>query len=228
MAVEKISKEIFVMNKLKVLHQVSFGQKNKDGTRRDSIYHYSYPNVKYTDVGELTAYTVDSFDSLIFQYNDWSAGAADNRIDKSVMLSYAHIPKLKRALREVMNWFYEDDDVFVLDDSDEVVVNDAKANLEVTAYGLIQRKSITFKPYVVDTDDERYEGVIMFVGSRENMVTLTIDQIDALTDFIENFRLYEASVQLMAVQQLITPLVAKDKSEQYVAAKPGPTTRRRN
>ena len=201
---ERIVCEVFRVNReLSVKHQVTFGKKALDGTRKGPVSAYTYNSRKYSNASSLTTYTLDTEDYLVLEKVNFDKSQESTKI----LLSYQHIFKLKNALKQVKMWFYDDDyrDMFLYI-NDVPRVNAEFEYTPATAFGLVAGSAIMLKPAVIEIENELFEGCTMHFNTPECFISLTLDQFEALQDFIENFRLYEASRLLFNTQQLLTPI----------------------
>ena len=190
--IEKIERVIFIPCKgLLIKHEVVFGQQNKKDQRRlDELSSRKYKTGKYSNVKTLISLKLESNDYLVLDY----IGNKDNR--ENIYISYPHIFKVKKFFRESLKWFYDDeyDELFVMNNENELIFNSDYRNEEIIINNLIGSKSLSIMPAIV-ADGE--EGVILFFNSRNKSVIMNIDQLESVIDFLENFRLYEASQLLI-------------------------------
>lgn len=192
--VERITRTIFnPCWGLSVKHQVVFGRKDKhDQKRRSELYQHNYTSQRYSDVTSLTSFSLETSDYLFLEkYNK----DADK---ETVFFSYPHLFKLKRALKNAMKWFYDDEfeHLFSYTDGDMIVNSDFKG-IKEEIYNLISNNSIIIIPDVVEIESELYEGVTLFLNNENQYVQMTIDQVEAFYDFFSTFDLYQSSQLLI-------------------------------
>lgn len=208
---EKIVCEVYrPCGELTVKHSVTFGKKRYDDRRNGPVSAFTYNTNKYADVKEVTSYTINTEDYLIFERNYFDKSQEPVRI----LMSYPHIFKVKNMLKRALKWFYTDEfsDVFMYFHDDPQPRINPEIKLEEGAYGLVGGAAIKVVPNIIFIENEYYEGVTMYFNSEACSINLTIDQLESLTDFMLSFRLYEASRLLFASQQLISPLDVDSKS----------------
>ena len=205
--VEKIVCEVFRVSGLIIKHSVTFGTKAQDGSRRNAITHYNYKSNKYTNESELTTYMVNTDDYIIFERN-----AKDKDEKVQVLMSYQHIPRVKKMFRKSLKWVEEDEyaDLFIYD-NDGIPHLNKEIQVELTAFNLVGGKAMMIRPHVVNWDNEYYEGYMLYFNNEDTYIELTYDMCEAISDFLDSFRLYEASRLLFNSQQLISPVQSEYK-----------------
>ena len=190
---ERITREVFSPCKgLKIKHQVVFGKKNDDETRSGELNKFEYRSNKYTDANNLISYTLNTSDYLVFECNVYG------REKIQIFVSYPHFYRVKRAFREAVKWFNEDKyaDMFIYKGNEPIFNSDFNDTCAV-AYNLVSNKAIKIAPTIIDIENEKYEGVIVYFNTEYDFVSMTMDQLEAVSDFLDEFRLYEASQLLI-------------------------------
>ena len=190
---ERITREVFSPCKgLKIKHQVVFGKKNDDETRSGELNKFEYRSNKYTDANNLISYTLNTSDYLVFECNVYG------REKIQIFVSYPHFYRVKRAFREAVKWFNEDKyaDMFIYKGNEPIFNSDFSETCSV-AYNLVSNKAIKIAPTIIDIENEKYEGVIVYFNTEYDFVSMTMDQLEAVSDFLDEFRLYEASQLLI-------------------------------
>ena len=214
---EKITRTVFQVCKgLKIKHQVVFGSKKDDETRRGELNKYEYNSSKYTDVTRLVSYNLETSDYLIFECNTYG------REKLQIFVSYPHFYRVKRAFKEAVKWFNDDkySDLFIYRGNTPIFNSDFK-NIEAVAYNLVSNSAIRITPTTIEIESEIYEGVTVCFNSELDFVTMTIDQLEAVSDFLDSFRLYEASQLLI---NYITSIEAPSAQTMQLDKKTGVTS----
>lgn len=195
--IERITRTVFTpAYNFKVKHQVSFGIKNEaDQKRRGELNKYEYSSNRYSDITRLTSLNLETSDYLVLEKTNYVGGEKDTT---QILISYPHLYRFKRTLRDAVSWFNDTEfaDVFIYKDK-EVYLNSKYKGLQAEAYRLVGNSTIAISPHILEIENEMYEGVIMYMNSYNNFVEMTIDQLEALYDFVDSFRLYEASQLLI-------------------------------
>ena len=196
---ERITCEVFRVNRdLSIKHQVTLGKKSiSDGRRRGPMSAFTYNSNKYSNVKELTSYTLDTEDYLIIE----KVAQSKEQEKVQILMSYQHIFKLKNALKEVRKWFYNDEYAELFIYIDDVPRVNVEMQVSAAAFGLVGGKAVMFRPAVVEIETEYFEGCSLHLNDEECVIYLTLDQFEALMDFVMNFRLYEASRLLLNTLQ---------------------------
>lgn len=195
--IERITRTVFTPTYgFKIKHQVSFGVKNEsDQKRRGELNKYDYTSSRYSDVTRLTSLSLETSDYLVLEKTSYIGSAQDKQ---QILISYPHLYRFKRMLRDAVSWF--NDPIFAnvfIYKNNEVFINPEYKNLSTEAYRLTGNSKIIITPHLLQIENEMYEGVIMYMNSYNTYVELTIDQLEALYDFVDSFRLYEASQLLI-------------------------------
>lgn len=204
---EKITCEVFRVSGLSIKHSVTFGTKAQDGSRRNAISYFNYKSNKYTNESELATYTINTDDYLIFEKM-----GKDKEDKEQVLASYQHIARVKKMFRKALKWVEDDEyiDLFIYD-NDGIPHLNKEMMQELTAFNLVGGKAMMIRPHVVQLDNEYYEGYMLYFNNEDTFIELTYDQAEAISDFLDSFRLYEASRLLFNAQQLIQPVQAEFK-----------------
>jgi ribosomal protein L4 len=201
--VERVTRTVFNPCKgMAVKHQVVLGSKDQAQKRKGELSTYNYKSTKYSDVTELTSMIIESSDFLILEkYNK------DKDVEnEKIFMSYPHLFKMKRALKQALKWFYADEfeDLFIYK-GNELIFNSDYTNEKIEIFNLVSNKAVMFQPDVIEIENQQYEGLIMFLNSESEIVQLTIDQVEALYDFFETFNLYQSSQLLINYVTSINP-----------------------
>ena len=201
MPTEKIVCEVFRVGDLTIRHSVAFGIKWSDGSRRGAVSNYTYKSNKYTNANELTAYQVNTEDYLIFEKY---GKTKEEKVQ--ILMSYQHIPRVKKMFRKALKWVEDDEylDLFIY--KDDIPYVNTEMQVEEGAFNLVGGKAFLMRPNVVQLDNEYYEGYLLYFNNEETFIELTYDMCEAVSDFLDSFRLYEASRLLFNSQQLISPI----------------------
>ena len=192
--IEKISYEIYRPSKDTKLSFVCYlGRKNYKTKKRESYhkeYRYTYRD-KYSDVNRMSSVKIKNNSALLLEdkNSDWSNDQS------SIMIGIKHMPRLIRGLREIVNWFYEIEDLFILDKDEKLHFNKKygkEINKKIRHFP--KNRLLAFKPTVIIRDDDiEYEGVIMYMNTNSSRHFLTLDEVEALLYTIENFDMFQSA-----------------------------------
>lgn len=122
----------------------------------------------------------------------WNKSIADTRYDfRSVSIAENKRFTVLSSLREVRSWFdtTKYPDLYVINNDNELEFNFDYKNLykhiQIPTSKRIQAIIIT--PGIVTIENEKYEGVFMYVNTRTVWAELTIFELDELIDAIDRF-----------------------------------------
>jgi hypothetical protein len=201
--IERITRTVFNPCKgLVIKHQVSFGSKDASQKRKSELYTYSYKSQAYSDITELTSLNLNTSDFVFLERLN-----KDREVEnEKIYISYPHLFKIKRALKDAIKWFYDDkyENLFLIKNN-ELIYNSDFSDERIEIYGLIGNKGIILEPDVVEIETQQYEGITMYINSEADYVHMTIDQVEALYDFFMTFNLYNASQLLINYVTSINP-----------------------
>jgi hypothetical protein len=201
--VERITRTVYnPCRGLAVKHQVVFGSKDQAQKRRGELYVHNYTSSRYSDVSKLSSMSLETSDFVFLEKLNYEKGVENEKI----FMSYPHIFKMKRALRNVLKWFYGDEyEDMYLYNGNVLTFNSDFGNEKEEVYNLVGNKSVHIIPDVIEIEGVQYEGVTMFLNSLDVSVQMTIDQVESLQDFFDSFNLYQSSLQLINYVTSVNP-----------------------
>jgi len=202
--VEKITRTIFnPARNLSIKHQVTFGQKDLNThKRKGELFKYDYSSEKYIDTSSLSSLILQTSDFIFLEKTSYDKEVETERI----FLSYPHLFKLKKGLKNALKWFYSSDyeKLFLYKDN-EIIFNSEFNDESVIIDNLIGRKNIILYPHIIEYENIQSEGVLMGFNQYENMIEMSVDQLEAMYDFFTTFNLYESSQLLINYTSQINP-----------------------
>jgi len=211
--VERIVRTIFRPTKnFAVKHQVQFGNKNSDLTRKSELYVSEYNSQKYSNISKLSSLYLESSDYLVFQYGNKDDG-------EEVFISYPHIFKVIKMLKESLKWFYSDTykDLFFIKKK-KLRFNPEYSDMMISTTDLISNKILYMQPSIIVVGEESVEGALLFFNESDKFVEMTYEQIEGLYFFLKNFNLYECSqllINFVYTQDKVTPTISSSKGEKH-------------
>lgn len=167
-----------------------------DKKRNICVKEKTYNTNKFSDFSKCREVTID-LNTYI------SLSTYIDKKEHSIFLSYQHLYKLKKSLKEVLEFFDNDD--FYDDETNEHIspfietdngweLHPQFENIEVNCRGLINNKHILFALDTIEDDNNKEEkGVVMFLNSEEAMVKLSEENFRIFADFIFNLNLLQVT-----------------------------------
>jgi hypothetical protein len=184
--------------------EVKLGDRNaRTGRRMDTVRLDEYTSErKYADRVRVRSIDISSNDYLVLEHR---VRLDDRNSETSkVLMSYPHLPRLRRGLVEIAAWMrrcYTEDGEFVAGMESEAM----KIENMHDGAGLV------FQPVKVneqrDDDATWVPGVRMYVNSWEAFSDTTVEMFDAFASFVGGFDLLAFSIaatQIPAIAALIS------------------------
>lgn len=205
MALEKITKTIYrPCRGLSIKHVINLGSKAKNGNRKSDTWASNYKSNKYNNASDLTSLFLDTQDYMVFSISN----------DVEVYVSYPHLYRVKKAFKKALKWFSASVEIFTEVD-DDLIVHTKYKKLNASALGLVGNRNIVIRPSVVDDGDYVYEGVAITLHEPDNVIYMTVDELEAFWDFLSTFNLYMSSQMMLNFAKLYEIKNQTRQTKQY-------------
>lgn len=202
--VERITRTIFTpARNLLIKHQVVFGKKDRDTQqRKGELMKYDFKSEKYSNASTLSSLFLETSDFIFLEKISY-----DKEIEnEKIYISYPHLFKVKRGLKDALRWFYDDEyENLFIHKNGNILFNSDYETERILISGLIGQKSLTLIPDVIVIDEVEYEGLLVYFNTDDDLVRMTIDQLEAMYDFFITFNLYQSSQLLINYVSQINP-----------------------
>ena len=157
----------------------------KDNIKENYYSIYNFNNNKYMKINVFPFLTLEINDK------EWSK-------DKTIMITQSNLFQIVKSFKKILNNIYHGD-VFAMNKQEEIVIYKDKV-IEYTEkiFNLGYNQKIIISPAIVyDENETTYEGVVIYLNTTSNFVTLPIDCFEALVYNLEKIDLFVYSQMLL-------------------------------
>jgi len=180
-------------SKFSIKNTVILGRRNSNnGNRIDCLKEDCYKSSKYTNYHYVGNLYIESSDFLVFSCKDDET----NKINE-IYSSYQHIEKIRKAFNNILKNM---DEAFTVYGDGTIVLEPKYEKYIEKINGLIGNHTIQMV-YDVDYDDEKVSNkytkcVTIFFNEEKYYTTITEEELQGITYFINNFNLLSSSQHL--------------------------------
>jgi len=187
---DKLSDDLYFLGKYTSLKfNVILNSKNSDKTRRNYHQEFSYNSNKYIDVKKLH--------SLKRQYRFYYS--IESNMDNEKIFIMIHPENMRQVinkLNKVFEWFESDKfkNLFALD-KDKLIRLDRPEPVIIERLAMDMK--IAFEPIVIEYENSMYEGVRMYLNSKNSYVDLPVQKLSGLLYILENTNMVNAAQSMI-------------------------------
>jgi hypothetical protein len=155
----------------------------KDNRRMDASYFKRYPSKKYSDSPEHTRLDLKFSEFLVLSYSTGEKGSMEE-----VYMSYPHIPRFRKALRDCCVAVF-DEDVWTEGEGNTIFLSPKMDDVYFKVEGLASGKSVLLRPEVLSSADGDAAGAALYLNGTKSRVEIKHDALESLNYFIQRFDL---------------------------------------
>lgn len=166
-----------------------------------SIDFFTYkPNVLFTN----NAYTVNVNPIAIFRYIN-NHNMFEDKIsysENAYKMNPRNHNKIIKFFDTIVGWFYDTDlkDLFLINENDELIFNSDYRHINITlAKGKFETGMMKALPSVITIDDVKHEGIYLYINKINNIIMLTKEDVEEISNMIKNFNFINETSSLLSM-----------------------------
>lgn len=155
-------------------------------------------------LSQNNSYTINVNPIVTFRYTNPNIMKDDkvSFIDNSYKMTPKNQFKLIRFFNNIIDWFYDDKlkDLFLIDKNDELVFNADYNHINaIISKNKFETGTMKAMPSIVIVEGERYEGIYLYINRLDNMIMLTKDEVESISQLIKNFNFLSEAASLLTI-----------------------------
>jgi len=185
LTVDKISRTIFQPTKNLILKAHVKLSSEKEDVKENYYTIYNFNGGNYLKINVFPFLTLEISD------NEWSR-------DKTIMITQSNLFQIVKSFKKLLHNIYKGN-VFAMNKNQEIIIyKDKVVEYTEKIYNLGYNQKMIISPAIVyDENDTSYEGVIIYMNTTNNFVTVQIDAFEALVYILEKIDLFVYSQGLL-------------------------------
>ena len=173
------------------------------------------------------SYTINVNPIVTFRYTNPNIMKDDkvSYTDNSYKMTPKNQHKLIRFFNTIIDWFYDEKlkDLFLINENEELVFNSDYNHINaVLTKNKFETGVLKAMPSVIMIENERYEGIYLYINKLDNIIMLTRDELEAIAQMIKNFNFtLEVSSSLIMIDHIeknndvVTDVVSWNKNGKF-------------